>query len=147
MEIYVRTVTIIIEKKHNNTLSEDDIIKKNRKVVDFVKNNNNRTFIIGFPNCGKTYLKNHILHQKQKPIFINTKSINQYPNIKTQADEIQPLETYECSIVVFDNMLLSNKKAILICFLIEVDIKTLIYTAYLKTIFTSPKILFVLLLI
>ena len=38
---------------------------------------------------------NHILLQKQEPIFIITKSINQYPNINAQtSDEIQPSENY-----------------------------------------------------
>ena len=55
---------------------------------------------------------NHILFQKQEPIFIITKSLNQYPNIKAQtSDEIKPLENYENSIVVFDDMLLSKQES------------------------------------
>ena len=55
---------------------------------------------------------NHILFQKQEPIFIITKSSNQYPKIKAQAsDELQPLEPYENSTVVFDDMLLSKQKS------------------------------------
>ena len=55
---------------------------------------------------------NLILHQKQEPIFIITKSLNQYPNIKAQtSDEIQPLERYENSTVVFDDMLLSKQES------------------------------------
>ena len=91
-------------RRKNQQLKDDD--KKKTKVVDSV-NNNNRTLIIGFSNCGKTYLMNHILFQKQEPIFIITKSLNQYPKIKAQtSDEIQPLENYENSTVVFDDMLL-----------------------------------------
>ena len=53
------------------------------------------------------YVLNHTLHQKQKLIFIITKSLNQDPKIKAQtSDEIQPLENYENSILVFDDMLL-----------------------------------------
>ena len=75
-------------------------------------NNNNRTLIIGFSNCGKTYLMNHIRHQKQEPIFIITKSLNQYPKIKAQtSDEIQPLNEYENSVVVFDDVLLSKQES------------------------------------
>ena len=38
----------------------------------------------------------HILFQKQEPIFIITKSLNQYPKIKAQtSDEIQLLNEYE----------------------------------------------------
>ena len=88
----------------------------NKKVVDSVNiiNNSNRTLIIGLSNCGKTYLMNHILFQKQEPIFKITKSLNQYPNIKAQTlDEIKPSENYENSIVVFDDMLLSKQESII----------------------------------
>ena len=55
---------------------------------------------------------NHILFQKQEPILIITKSSNQYPNIKAQtSDEIEPLEHYENSTVVFDDMLLSKQES------------------------------------
>ena len=75
-------------------------------------NNNNRTLIIGFSNCGKTDLMNHILRQKPEPIFIITKSLNQYPKIKAKtSDEIEPLEHYENSTVVFDDMLLSKQES------------------------------------
>ena len=91
----------------NNT----NINIKKREVVDSVKNNNNRTLIIGFSNCGEIYLMNHILFQNREPIFILTKSLNQYPNIKAQtSDEIQPLEHYENSTIVFDDMSLSNQE-------------------------------------
>ena len=84
--------------------------KKKEKVVDSV-NNNNRTLIIRFSNCGKTYLMNHTLRQIQEPIFLITKSLNQYLNIKAQtSDEIHPLEHYENSTVVFDDMLLSKQE-------------------------------------
>ena len=59
---------------------------------------------------------NYILLQKQEPIYIITKSLNQYPNIKSQtSDEIQPLENYENSIAVSDHMLLSKQATKLIC--------------------------------
>ena len=86
--------------------------KKKREVVDSVIKNNNPTLIIGFSNCGKTYLMNFILFQKQEPLFIITKSINQYPNMKAQtSDKNQPLENYENSTVVFDDMLLSKQES------------------------------------
>ena len=75
-------------------------------------NNENRSLNAGFSNCGKNYQKNHFLIQKQVPIFIITKSLNQYPNIKAQtSDEIQPLENYENSVVAFDDMLLSKQES------------------------------------
>ena len=40
------------------------------------------------------------------------KLLNQYPNIKAKtSDEIQPLNEFENSTVVFDDMLLSNQKS------------------------------------
>ena len=91
------------ESNKNNTL----IKKQQRKIDNDNNKNNNRALIIGLSNCGKTYLLMHNLHQKQEPIFIITKSLNQYPIIKAQtSDEIQPLENYENSTVAFDDMLL-----------------------------------------
>ena len=89
-------------------------IKNTRKNIWKVVNsvNNNRTILIGFSNCGKTYLMKYFLHQKQEPIFIITKSLNQYRNIKAQtSDEIQPLIEYENSTVVFDDMLLPKQES------------------------------------
>ena len=55
---------------------------------------------------------NHILFQRQEPIFIITKSLTQYPNIKAQiSDETQPLNEYENSTGVFDDMLLSKQES------------------------------------
>ena len=83
---------------------------KKTKVVDSV--NRNRTLIIGFSNCGKTYFMNRILFQKQEPIVLITKSLNHYPNIKAQtSEEIQPLENYGSSNVVFDDRLLSKQES------------------------------------
>ena len=99
------------KRKVVNSVNNTNDIKKKTKVVASV-NHNNRTLIIGFSNCGKIYQKNHILFQKQEPIFIITKSINQYPNIKAQtSDKIEPLEFYENGIVVFDDMLLSKQES------------------------------------
>ena len=82
------------------------------KIDNFNNHNNSRILILGFSTCGKTYLMNHILRQKQESIFIITKSLNQYPNIKAQTSEdVQTTETYEDSIVVFDDMLLSKQES------------------------------------
>ena len=114
---YLKDRTVCKSCYNKNRRKNDD--KKKTKLVNSVKNKkkvddsvNNRTLIIGFSNCGKTYLMNHILFQKQEPIFIITKSLNQYPKIKAQtSDEIQPLENYENSTVVFDDMLLSKQES------------------------------------
>ena len=87
---------------------------------------------------------NYIPLQKQGPIFIITKSPNLYRNIKAQiTEEIQPLENYENNTVVFDEMLLSKKKAILIYFSLKADTKKVICTIYLKATFKLQKIIFV----
>ena len=101
------------KKYSNNNKEKIQVVNSvnKTKVFDFVINNN-RTLIKGFSNCGETYLMNHILQQKQGPIFIITKSLNQYPKIKAQtSDEIQPLNEYENSVVVFDDMLLSKQES------------------------------------
>ena len=83
---------------------------------------------------------NHILIEKQEPNFIITKSLNQYPNIKGQTSgENQPLNENANSTVVFDDMLLSKQECNIHLFLLEVDIKILIFTTYLKVIFISQK--------
>ena len=98
------------KKRENNN---NTLIKNQQPKIDNVNtNNNNRTLNIGISNSGKTYLMNKFLLQKQEPIFINTQSLNQYPNIKIQTpDEIQPLANYENSTVVFDDMLLSKQES------------------------------------
>ena len=87
-------------KRKNNS---DTSFQNQQPNIEIINTNmNNRTLIIGFSNCGKTYPMNSILLQKQGPIFIITKSLNQYPNIKGQtSDEIQPIENYENSTVFF----------------------------------------------
>ena len=109
--------------------------EKKTKVVDSV-NNKNGSLILGFSNCGKTYLKNHILFGNQEPIFRITKSLNQYPNIRAQtSDDNQPLNEYKNSFVVFDDMLLSEHESnIDLFFLLEVDIILLIFTIFLIVI-------------
>ena len=55
---------------------------------------------------------NYILLEKQKPIFIIIKSLNQNSNTKAQtSEEFQPIEKYENSIVVFHDMLLSKQES------------------------------------
>ena len=92
-------------RKNNN----NRLIKNQQPKIHNGNTNNNRILIKGFSNCGRTYLMNHILLQKQEPIFIITKSLN--PDIKAQTSaEVQPLENYENRIVVFDKMLLSKQE-------------------------------------
>ena len=76
-----------------------------------------RQLVVGSSGCGKTYLMNHILHQRQKPIFIITKSLNQYLNIKAQtSDKVQPLENYKTALLFLMLCYYQDKKGILIFF-------------------------------
>ena len=91
---------------------------------------------------------NIILSRKQGEIFIFTKLINQYPPHpqRNKNAEIQLLNEYENSTVVFDDMLLSKLEKKLICFSQQADAIILIFTIVLKAIFISQKILFVIIL-
>ena len=86
----------------------DNTIHKKPITKNMLENKTcHRQLVVGVSGCVKTYLMNHMLNQKQEPIFIITKSLNQYPNINARtSDENQPLENYENSTVVFDDMLL-----------------------------------------
>ena len=91
-----------------NSVNNTGKNKNNPKVPDSV---NNRTFFIGYSNFGKTYLMNHILLKKDPSVII-TKSLIQYPIINAQTlNEIEPLQNYENSTVVFDDMLLSKQES------------------------------------
>ena len=99
----------LIQNQQTKSENNDNDYKRKRKDADSV---NNRTLILSFSNCGKTYLMKHILHQKQEPFFRITKSINQYPNIKAQTpNEIEPSENHENSTVVLDDMLLTKRES------------------------------------
>ena len=76
------------------------------------KFDNNKTLIIGFSISGKTFLMNYISSQKQGEVHIITRSRNQNPlKNRNTIDAIQPLDEYENSTAVFDNMLLSKQES------------------------------------
>ena len=70
----------LIQSQQSKSDNNYDNNKKIRRVVDSMNNNNNRTLIIGFSNCGKTYVMNHILLTKQEPIFYKHQIINSIPS-------------------------------------------------------------------
>ena len=86
-----------------DNINKNTLIQNKQPKIEKVKNkNNNRHLIIGFSNCGKTYIMSCNLLQKQEILYINIKSLNQYLDIKAQtSDQKQPLGTYENSTVVF----------------------------------------------
>ena len=126
---------------NNNTL-----IQNQQPKIDI--NTYTRTLIIRFSNCGKTYLMNHFLLQKEEPFFIITKSLNQYPNIKAQtSDEIQPLKNYENSTVFSTICWYQNKKAIWICFFTRGRHNDIDLYCISQSYFHFQKLLFVIILI
>ena len=67
---------------------------------------------VGGSGHGKSNLMIYIPIKKQRPIFIITKLLDQYPNTKAQiSKEIQCLESYGNSTVVFDDILLSKQES------------------------------------
>ena len=115
-----------MKRRKNN---KNTLINIQQTKFDYVNNNNNNTTLItGFSNCGKTYLLNYFLLQKQEPISIIKKSLEENLIVKAQtSDEIQPLENYEKnSTTVFDDMLLSKQESRIDLFLLQVDTKILI---------------------
>ena len=106
---------------NNNTSPPNTSTNTNTKIETVNNNNNkNRKLIVGVSASRETYLVNYIVLRKQEPIFITTKSLNQYPNIKTQtSDEIQPLNDCENSTIVLDGMLLSNQESSIDLFFIK----------------------------
>ena len=131
-------------KNNNNTL-----IQNQQPNIDNVNTqNSNGTLIIGFSTCGKSYLMKFLLVQTRKPFPKITNSQNQNRNIKAQtADEIKPLEKHEKSLLFLIACWHQNKPATSICFLQEDGTIVLFYTIYLKAIFLSQKIQFVIFLI
>ena len=108
IELFAKAVIRNIKRKNNKN---NTIIPHEQPKIEIDNNSNNRSLIVRFSNCGKNFLLNHILFRKQGPVFINTKSLKQNTNIKAQTSgEIQPLESYENNIVVFDDILLSKQK-------------------------------------
>ena len=103
-------------KANNNTLFQNGTTTSHQQpeIQNYKKINNNGNLIIGCSICGQTYLMIYMLFQNQEPFFVFTKSKYQYPITKAQTpDEIQLLENYENSTVVFEDMLLSKQATII----------------------------------
>ena len=62
--------------------------------------------VIGLRDVGKTYNMLKILEKigNKRPIYIITRSLNQYPNYKT-SKETKPINKDNGSVVIFDDML------------------------------------------
>ena len=98
-------------KNNNNTLE-----KSTTKIDKFNNNNDNNPnvstyenhayVVIGPRNVGKTHYMLKVLEKisNKRPIHIITTSPNQYPTYKT-SNEIEPINKYKGSVVIFDDML------------------------------------------
>ena len=145
-----RTVCKSCYNKNRSDYNSNTLITNQQPKTENLNNNNNknRTLVIGFSNCGKTYLMNPNLHQKQEPIFLITKSLNQYLNIKAQTlDEIQPLNENENSVVGFGDMLLSKQESNIDLFFTRGRHNNFDIYYISQSYFHLPKILFVIALI
>ena len=99
-------------RKNNKTLPPN-IENVNNNNADIVSTyDNHRHVIIGPSNVGKTYYMLKILEKigDKRPIHIIARSPNQYPNYKT-SNEIKPINKYNGSIVIFDDMLGSKNSS------------------------------------
>ena len=117
--IYLKDRTVCKSCYNKNTRKNNNntIIQNQRPKIDKVDNNNdsypivstyeNHAYVvIGPRNVGKTYYMLKILGKigNKRPILIITRSPNQYPNCKTN-NEIEPIDKYKGSVVIFDDML------------------------------------------
>ena len=99
-------------RNNNDTLIQneqpkiDKIIKNNDSNVSVPAYENHAYVVIGPRNVGKNYYMLKTLEKlgNQRPIHIITRSSNQYPNYKT-SNEIEPINKYKGSVVIFDDML------------------------------------------
>ena len=102
------------KKRKNNLIQNEITISHQSKIENVNNNNNNRTLLVGASFAGKTYLMLKILSRiPYRDIYIITKSPpEEYSNskikIKEISDEIKPLNEYENSIIVFDDILGSS---------------------------------------
>ena len=108
----------INKRKNNNTSYHQPNIENvdNKKKQKNINNKDNkpnlstyedhRHVVIGPSNVGKTYYILKVLEKigNQRPIHIIFRSPNQYPKYKT-SNEIQPINKYKGSVVIFDDML------------------------------------------
>ena len=102
------------KNKNQQTKIDNPVFKKPILENNFENKTCHRHVIVSSSGHGKSYEMKYFLLKKQGPIFIFTKPLNQYPNIRAQiTDEIQPFGNYENSTVVFDDTLLSKQESII----------------------------------
>ena len=88
MIIFVFQLRIDRNNKNRRKNNNNNVVQNQKPKIENVNNNkNNRSPIIGFSSCGKTYLRESFLLQKQETIFLITKSLRQYPIIKAQLSD------------------------------------------------------------
>ena len=88
-----------------NNIEKPEIDNVNKKSI-VPKYENHAYVVIGPRNVGKTYYMLKLLEKRgdKRPNHILTRSPDLYPNYKT-SNEIEPLNKYKGSVVIFDDML------------------------------------------
>ena len=128
-----------------NTLPPNKIIENVNTPQQLKFENNNRTLVVGPSFSGKTYLILKILSRiSDRDIYIITKSPpEQYTNskikIKEINDEIKPLNEYENSIIVFDDILGSSNSRFIDQFFIRGRHNNLDFYYLSQSYFDLPK--------
>ena len=96
----------------NNKFFFPEKQKHNNNNPDVSTYENHRHVVIGPSNVGKTYYMLEKLEKigNKRPTHIITRSLNQYPNYKTNT-EIKPINKNKESVVIFDDMLGARKSS------------------------------------
>ena len=117
------------EVRLQGKLGEQNYHEDSKKLFKIIINNvskfeNRANVIIGPRNVGKTYYMLKVLEKlgNKRPIHIITRSPNQYPNYE-MTTEIQPVNKYKGSVVIFDDMLGAKNSSLIDEFLREAGTK------------------------
>ena len=96
--------------KQNHQPKIEHVNNNNDNNISVPTYENHRYVIIGPSNVGETFYMLKVLEKigNRRPIHIITRSLNQYPNYKTNT-EIKPINKYKGSDVKFDHMLGAKK--------------------------------------
>ena len=100
-------IITISPNKINTSHQQPNIENVNKNNNDIVSTYENHIYVvIGPGNVGKTFYMLKVLEKigDKRPIHIITRSPNQYRNYKT-SNEINPINRYKGSVVIFDDML------------------------------------------
>ena len=101
-----------MKKNIDTTPQKPKIDNVNNNNTDVSKFENHACVVIGPRNVGKTYYILKVVEKigNKRPIQITTRSPNQYLNYK-RSIEIEPMNKYKRSVVIFDDLLGANNSS------------------------------------